>query len=73
MSTGRLGTNKDVEKLVKTARKAGVTVEITKGNHIKWTAPNKQIYFCGLTSGDSRTTVRKIKKFLTSNVSGINV
>jgi len=70
----RVGTDKDVEKLIKIARKHNVVVEITKGNHLKWVAPNGQIYFCGLTSsGNSQVVVRKVKKFLKSNVEGLEL
>jgi hypothetical protein len=38
-SGGRLGTNKETEALAKKARKQGWTVEVTGGNHLKWTPP----------------------------------
>lgn len=34
---GHLGTHKDIEKLARKARRQGWTVEVTKGNHIRWT------------------------------------
>jgi len=36
---GNLGTNKETERLAKLARKQGWTVEVTGGNHLKWTPP----------------------------------
>jgi hypothetical protein len=36
---GKLGTNKETEALAKTARKQGWTIEVTGGNHLKWTPP----------------------------------
>jgi hypothetical protein len=35
----KLGTNKETEALAKTAKKQGWTVEVTGGNHLKWTPP----------------------------------
>jgi hypothetical protein len=35
----RLGTNKETETLAKLARKQGWEVEVTSGNHLKWTPP----------------------------------
>jgi hypothetical protein len=37
--SGRLGADKETEALAKKARKAGWTVEVTGGNHVKWTPP----------------------------------
>ncbi|MER5754419.1 hypothetical protein [Streptomyces sp. NPDC002088] len=38
-SSTRLGADKETEALAKKARKAGWTVEVTGGNHIRWTPP----------------------------------
>lgn len=47
---GRLGADKDVEKLAKKARAEGWEVTVTGGNHIKWLAPNgKDMVISGLT------------------------
>lgn len=35
----KLGTNKETEKLAKLARAQNWTVEVTGGNHLKWTPP----------------------------------
>lgn len=35
----KLGTNKETEKLAKLARAQGWQVEVTGGNHLKWTPP----------------------------------
>ena len=40
---GRLGSNKETEKLAKEARRQGWTVEVTGGNHIKWTNPEGEV------------------------------
>lgn len=64
MSNGRLGTSKDVEKLARTARRAGWTVEITGKNHLRWISPNgKDKLTSALTFGDERR-IKKIEKFL---------
>lgn len=39
-SSGRLGADKEIEKAAKAARKAGWTVSVTGGNHIKWEDPD---------------------------------
>jgi hypothetical protein len=36
---GKLGTNKETEALAKKARKQGWEIEVTGGNHLKWTPP----------------------------------
>lgn len=38
-SSGRLGADKEIEKIAKAARKQGWTVGVTGGNHIKWVTP----------------------------------
>lgn len=60
-----LGTDKDVEALARKARKAGFTVEITRGNHIRWTAPDGTSRVTALTGG--RATRRKVAKWLTAH------
>ena len=45
-----LGANKDIEKLARVARKQGWTVEVTGGNHLKFTPPNGGPIFGGLTT-----------------------
>jgi hypothetical protein len=49
----KIGTNKETEKLIKLARKQGWTVEVTGGNHLKWTPPPGSVStepeICGLT------------------------
>ena len=64
MSPNRLGTSKDVEKLARLARKHGMKIEITGGNHIKWIGSSGQIYYTGLTPSSRYTN--KLKKFLRS-------
>lgn len=46
----RLGTHKDLEKLARNARRAGWSVELTKGNHVRWTPPEGDFIIGGLTS-----------------------
>lgn len=58
-----LGANKDIEKLARKARKQGWTVEVTRGNHLKFTPPNGgQPIFGGLTS--CQTGVKKFTSTL---------
>lgn len=59
-----VGTNKDVQKLINLAESNGFRVIVTGKNHLKWTAPDRSIYFCGLTSGDNRVTLNKLKNWL---------
>lgn len=40
MANNRLGANKDMEKLVRKARRAGWDVQVTGGNHIKFLPPD---------------------------------
>lgn len=54
-----MGANKDTEKLVRSARKQGWDVSLTKGNHIKFVPPgNGGIIFGSLTG--SVTSQRKL-------------
>ena len=55
---GNLGAHKDIEKLARRARKQGWQVEVTGGNHLKWTPPKGQPIYGGLTSNSSG--VRKL-------------
>lgn len=59
---GSLGANKDIEKLARKARKQGWTVEVTRGNHLKFTPPNGRPIFGGLTS--CQTGVKKFSSQL---------
>lgn len=46
-----LGASKDVEKIARKAKKQGWTVEVTGGNHLKFTPPNGGTpIFGGLTA-----------------------
>lgn len=46
-----LGANKEIEKLARKAKKQGWTVEITRGNHLKFVPPGGgRPVFGGLTS-----------------------
>lgn len=63
MPSGRVGANKDIEKLVRLARKQGWTVEVTRGNHLKFVPPGgKMPVFGGLTS--CQTGVKKFSSKL---------
>lgn len=65
MGGNRLGTDKDVEKLARAARRAGWDVVITGKNHLKWISPDgKDKLTSALTFGDPRR-IKKIRKFLT--------
>lgn len=48
-----LGANKDIEKLVRKARKQDWQVEVTGGNHIRFTSPDGLV----VTSGKSTCQV----------------
>ncbi len=69
MGGKNLGTDSDVEKLVRQARKAGFDVYILRNNHIRWIAPllpGQKVpdrYDSPLTFGDKRR-ISAIKKFL---------
>jgi hypothetical protein len=67
----QLGTEKDVEKLARIARRSGFTVEVTSKNHLRWVAPRKTDNHSAqlispLTFGDKRR-IKAIKKFLVAN------
>jgi 2-keto-3-deoxy-galactonokinase len=50
---GRLGADKEIEKLAKKARKENWEVTVTGGNHIRWTDPNgKVVCISGLTGAN---------------------
>lgn len=53
---GHLGTDKDLEKLARQARRQGWTVETTGSNHLRWTSPSGRVIITGLTM--SKTSVR---------------
>jgi len=53
-----LGSNKEIEKLARLARKQGWTVEVTRANHLKFLPPGGgKPVFGGLTS--CQTGVKK--------------
>lgn len=52
-----LGTDPDVEKLAREARRAGWTVEVSGSNHLHWEAPDGHFFTTPLT-GSSRTVLR---------------
>lgn len=54
----RLGTNKDIEKLARRARKQGWEVQITRNNHLKFINPDGAVVVGGLTACSSG-----VKKF----------
>lgn len=58
MANGKLlGTDKDVEALARRARKAGWTVDIDGGTHIRWQCPDGGEFRCALT-GNRHTRLR---------------
>lgn len=64
MSNHNLGTNKDVEALVRAMRRKGWTVEVDGNNHLRWQAPHGVTFRTPLT-GNHRAlaTVRaRIRK-----------
>lgn len=56
-STLRGITNKDAKAVLRKAIKAGCTVEITNGTHVRITTPSGAVVRTGLTSGSSRAGV----------------
>lgn len=68
-SNSNLGTDSDVEKMARQARKAGWTVEINRRNHIVWRSPPSAEHADGerfvspLTFKD-KNRIKKIRKFL---------
>jgi 2-keto-3-deoxy-galactonokinase len=49
-SSGRVGADKEIEKVVKKARKDKWTVTVTGGNHIRWVDPKGDtVCISGLT------------------------
>lgn len=65
----RLGTSKDMQKLVRAAEKSGWKVSITGGNHIKFMPPNpdQKIIFGALTgtpTGNKKLRAMLIKEGL---------
>lgn len=66
MSNKGLGTDKDLEKLARRARRAGWTVEVNGRNHVRWTAPDGQSFTTGLTMNRRSATVarRRIERLL---------
>ena len=65
----RLGTDKDVEKLARTARRAGWQVMVSTSNHLHWISPDgsKKIV-SSLTWGDQRRIKRVVKALKDSGV-----
>lgn len=69
MGNNRLGSDSDVEKLARQARRAGFDVFVKKSNHITWIAPLQvgqkvpDRINSPLTFGDKRR-IKQIKKFL---------
>lgn len=60
----RLGTDKDVQRLLNAAEKQGWKVEITRGNHIKCIPPDKsKDIIIGALTGHT-TSNRKFKALL---------
>ena len=60
----RLGTDKDLQKLLNSAQKQGWDVQITRGNHIKCIPPDKtQDIIIGALTGHSVSN-RKFKAML---------
>lgn len=59
-----LGCNKDLEPLAR--RKAGWDVGLTRGNHVRWVAPDGTVFLTSLTgrSGSAHNAARKIRRHL---------
>lgn len=61
MAITRYGTDKDVEKVIRKARKAGWEIELTGGNHIKFTSPRGGKPVIGSLSPGSSRAVRTLR------------
>lgn len=49
----RLGAHSETEKIARLARRQGWMVEITRGNHVRFTSPSGDIIIASLTGGAS--------------------
>lgn len=61
MAVTRYGTDKDVEKVIRKARKAGWDIQITGGNHIKFQPPKGGQAVIGSLSPGSSRSVRTLR------------
>lgn len=61
-----LGINKDLEPLVRRARREGWIVEVTASTHVKWTDPTGQVHWTGLTmsSASAQQARRRLEAVL---------
>lgn len=58
-----LGTDKDIEKIAKAARRQGWQVDITRGNHLRFRSPDGLQTIIGSLSGNV-TSNKKLKSQL---------
>lgn len=65
--SGRLGTDPDVEKWAKQARKQGWNVQITNNNHIKWINPEGQTVYVSALTFRSSHSIHRLRKILQSH------
>ena len=49
-----IGMGKDYKELMRIAIGQGWRVEQTRGNHVRWIAPDGSVTFTGLTNSDHR-------------------
>lgn len=76
MGNNRLGSNSDIEKLARQARKKGFDVYVVRSNHIEWLAPPnedgvREFIRSPLTPGDPRR-IKAIHKFLRTHGCPVN-
>jgi hypothetical protein len=55
------GTDKDVEKKIREAKRANWIVEITRGNHIKFLPPDNKTIIIGSLTGSSNSTKKLLR------------
>ena len=60
-----MASKKDVQLLIKKARKQGWTVEVTRGSHLKWLSPDGEggPYFSSSSPSDHRA-IKNMEKDL---------
>lgn len=61
-----LGINKDLEPLVRRARRERWEVAVTRSNHVRWTGPDGTVLRSGLTmsSSTAHTFQRRLRRNL---------
>jgi predicted RNA binding protein YcfA (HicA-like mRNA interferase family) len=64
MARGSFGMNKDLEPVARQCLKAGWTVEVTKGNHVRWASPDGSFTTVTSLTGSGNGAHRAKQKIL---------